>query len=154
MDHPLQLTPLHQMHLQFGAKMTPFAGYEMPLQYKLGVKSEHLYCRSHAGLFDVSHMGQLILKGKNAAAFLETLAPGDFINLMPNQMRYSVFTSNSGGILDDFIVTNFGEYLFLVVNAARKQEDMKHIQSYLPDDIILEHLSNQALLALQGPKAA
>ena len=80
----------------------------MPLQYKLGVKSEHLHCRSQAGLFDVSHMGQLILKGKNAAAFLETLAPGDFMDLMPNQMRYSVFTSNSGGILDDFIVTNFG----------------------------------------------
>jgi len=137
-----------------GAKMVPFAGYDMPVQYQLGVKKEHLFCRANAGLFDVSHMGQLRLIGENAAAFMESLVPVDIIDLPAGKQRYAFFTNEAGGINDDLMVTNFGDHLFVVVNAACKEQDIKHLQDNLPADVELELINDRALLALQGPKAA
>jgi len=149
----LLVTPLHALHTESGAKMVPFAGYDMPVQYKLGVKKEHLHCRAHAGLFDVSHMGQLRLIGDNAAAFMESLVPVDIIDLPANKQRYAFFTNEQGGISDDLMVTNFGDHLFVVVNAACKEQDIKHLQANLPSDVELQLIEDRALLALQGPKA-
>ena len=129
MSEQLLVTPLHALHTEAGAKMVPFAGYDMPVQYKLGVKKEHLHCRAEAGLFDVSHMGQLRLIGENAAAFMESLVPVDIIDLPAGKQRYAFFTNEEGGISDDLMVTNFGDHLFVVVNAACKEQDIKHIQS-------------------------
>ena len=134
--------------------MVPFAGYDMPVQYKFGVKKEHLHCRAEAGLFDVSHMGQLRLVGANAAAFMESLVPVDIIDLPAGKQRYAFFTNEQGGISDDLMVTNFGDHLFVVVNAACKEQDIKHIQSNLPNDVELQLIEDRALLALQGPKAS
>ncbi len=150
----LLVTPLHAMHIEAGAKMVPFAGYEMPVQYALGVKKEHLHTRDAAGLFDVSHMGQLRLHGDAAAQALETLVPVDIIDLPAGKQRYAFFTNEEGGILDDLMVANLGEHLFVVVNAACKAQDIAHLEAHLPSGVELEVIEDRALLALQGPKAA
>jgi len=153
MSGQLLTTPLHTLHIEMGAKMVPFAGYDMPVQYALGVKKEHLHCRQAAGLFDVSHMGQLRLKGENAAAALEKLVPVDIIDLANGKQRYAFFTNEQGGISDDLMVTNFGDHLFVVVNAACKTEDIAHLNAHLPAEVELEVIEDRALLAIQGPKA-
>ncbi len=154
MTQELLKTPLHALHIEVGAKMVPFAGYDMPVQYPLGVKKEHLHTRDAAGLFDVSHMGQLRLIGEGAAAFLETLVPVDIIDLPQGNQRYAFFTNDQGGIMDDLMVANLGDHLFVVVNAACKEQDINHLKSHLPTDVELEVIEDRALLALQGPKAA
>jgi aminomethyltransferase len=151
---PLERTPLHALHCELGAKMVPFAGYEMPVHYAAGILAEHLHTRSQAGLFDVSHMGQLRLGGTAAPSALEALVPGDLEALAPLRMRYTLLLNEAGGILDDLIVTRLGDGLFVVVNAARKQADLAHLRYVLPPTVTVEPLSNRALLALQGPAAA
>lgn len=150
----LKKTPLFDLHVALGGKMVPFAGYEMPVQYPLGVKKEHLHTREQAGLFDVSHMGQVRLVGANAAAMLEALVPVDIIDLPVGKQRYALFTSDTGGILDDLMVTNYGDCLYLVVNAACKEQDIAHLRAHLGDGVTLEELDDRALIALQGPAAA
>ncbi len=155
---PLKRTPLYALNVALGAKMVPFAGYEMPVQYAPGVLQEHLHTRKFAGLFDVSHMGQIALRPKSgkledAALALERLVPQDIIGLAPGRQRYAQFTNESGGILDDLMVANFGDHLFLVVNAACKAEDEAHLREHLADSCIIEPLADRALIALQGPKA-
>ncbi|PSW20342.1 glycine cleavage system aminomethyltransferase GcvT [Photobacterium sanctipauli] len=154
MSQDLLVTPLHALHIEMGAKMVPFAGYDMPVQYALGVRKEHIHCREAAGLFDVSHMGQLRLHGANAAKVMESLVPVDIIDLPAGKQRYAFFTNEQGGILDDLMVTNFGDHLFVVVNAACKDQDIAHIKAHLPEDVTMELIDDRALLALQGPKAA
>ncbi|RAS65208.1 aminomethyltransferase [Vibrio diazotrophicus] len=149
----LLVTPLHALHIEVGAKMVPFAGYDMPVQYSLGVKKEHLHTREAAGLFDVSHMGQLRLHGVGAAQALETLVPVDIVDLPQGKQRYAFFTNEEGGILDDLMVANLGDHLFVVVNAACKEQDIDHLQAHLPSEVELEIIEDRALLALQGPKA-
>jgi aminomethyltransferase len=154
----LKRTPLHALHLARGAKMVPFAGYEMPVQYSSGVMKEHLHTRASAGLFDVSHMGQIALHAKSghvedAARALEQLVPQDIVAVAPGRQRYAQFTNDSGGVLDDLMIANFGSHLFLVVNAACKADDEAHLRAHLSDVCIIEPLWNRALLALQGPKA-
>ncbi|ASG01452.1 glycine cleavage system protein T [Vibrio anguillarum] len=153
-NQTLLTTPLHALHIEVGAKMVPFAGYDMPVQYPLGVKKEHLHTREAAGLFDVSHMGQLRLHGANAAQALESLVPVDIIDLPAGKQRYAFFTNKEGGIMDDLMVANLGDHLFVVVNAACKAQDIAHLQAYLPQGVELEVIDDRALLALQGPKAA
>ncbi|WP_375152950.1 glycine cleavage system aminomethyltransferase GcvT [Vibrio sp. 11986-1-5] len=153
-SNSLLTTPLHAVHVELDAKMVPFAGYDMPVQYPLGVKKEHLHTRQAAGLFDVSHMGQLRLHGVDAAAALERLVPVDVIDLPVGKQRYAIFTNPQGGILDDLMVANLGDHLFLVVNAACKAQDIAHLTAHLPAGVELEVLEDRALLALQGPKAA
>lgn len=145
--------PLDAWHRARGARMVPFAGYAMPIQYE-GIIAEHAWTRENAGLFDVSHMGQLTVSGEGAAEALESLMPGDFSALKPGRMRYSMLLSDSGGILDDLMVTNAGGHFALVVNGAPKWDDIGHLREHLPDEITLAHRDEQALLALQGPKAA
>ena len=148
-------TPLHALHLELGARMVPFAGYDMPVQYPLGVMKEHLHTREQAGLFDVSHMGQIRLTGANAAKALETLVPVDIIDLPVGMQRYAMFTNDQGGILDDLMVANLGnDELFLVVNAACKDQDLAHLRQHIGDLCTIEPLfEERALLALQGPAA-
>lgn len=135
--------------------MVPFAGYEMPVQYQLGVMKEHLHTRDQAGLFDVSHMGQIRLYGEGAAAALESLIPVDVLDLPVGMQRYAIFTNEEGGILDDLMVANAGKYLFLVVNAGCKDQDLAHLKKYLHGKCEVEDLfETRALLALQGPLAA
>lgn len=161
-DTPLKRTPLYDLHVSLGAKMVPFAGYEMPVQYPLGVLKEHLWTREKAGLFDVSHMGQahLIaddLSHETVARALETMVPADILNLKPGQQRYSQFTAEDGGILDDLMISRpvDGEgILNLVVNAGCKDADYAHMADMLPEDVILHLHEHHALLALQGPMAA
>ena len=153
MSEQLLTTPLHALHIEMGGKMVPFAGYDMPVQYALGVRKEHLHCRKSAGLFDVSHMGQLRLIGENAAKSLEALVPVDIIDLPSGKQRYAFFTNEQGGISDDLMVTNLGDHLFVVVNAACKAQDIAHLQTNLPEDVKIEIIEDRALLALQGPKA-
>jgi len=150
----LAQTPLHALHLELGARMVPFAGYDMPVQYPAGVLAEHRHVRAAAGLFDVSHMGQVTLRGPDMAAALEALVPGDISGLANGRQRYTMFTDANGGILDDLMVTNAGDRLFLVVNAANKTADLAHFRDGLAKGIIVEHLADQALLALQGPQAS
>jgi len=157
-ESPLKRTPLHALHVAHGGKMVPFAGYEMPVQYAAGVLREHLHTRSAAGLFDVSHMGQLALRPKSgkvedAAMALERLVPQDIMTVAPARQRYAQFTSNDGCILDDLMVANFGDHLFLVVNAACKAEDEAHLRAHLSDVCVIDSLAGRALIALQGPKA-
>ncbi|MCK1476307.1 glycine cleavage system aminomethyltransferase GcvT [Bradyrhizobium sp. 197] len=154
----LKSTPLHGLHVSLGGKMVPFAGYDMPVQYPAGVLKEHLHTRSSAGLFDVSHMGQIALRPKSgkvedAARALERLVPQDIVAIAPGRQRYAQFTNAEGGILDDLMVANFGDHLFLVVNAACKSEDEAHLRAKLSDDCIIDSLADRALIALQGPKA-
>ena len=147
-------TPLHKMHVDAGAKMVPFAGYEMPVSYPLGIKKEHTHTRERAGLFDVSHMGQIRLSGEHAMSALESLVPVDIIDLPLMKTRYALFTSENGGVMDDLMVTNLGgNSLFLVVNAACKDSDFEHLQHNLGSSCELELCDDLALLALQGPKA-
>lgn len=154
-DTPLQTTPLHALHLELGARMVPFAGYDMPVQYPLGVMKEHRHTRAQAGLFDVSHMGQIRLTGADAAKALETLVPVDIIDLPVGMQRYALFTNEQGGILDDLMVANLGnDTLMLVVNAACKDQDLAHLQQHLSGRCTIEALfDSRALLALQGPAA-
>ena len=151
----LLTTPLHALHRELGARMVPFAGYDMPVQYPAGVLKEHLHTRAHAGLFDVSHMGQIRLTGANAAKALETLVPVDIIDLPVGMQRYAMFTNENGGILDDLMVANIGnDELILVVNAACKNQDLAHLQQHLAGQCDIQPLfEERALLALQGPEA-
>ncbi|HJV50164.1 MAG TPA: glycine cleavage system aminomethyltransferase GcvT [Noviherbaspirillum sp.] len=150
----LARTPLYNLHVELGARMVPFAGYEMPVQYPTGVLKEHNHTRAQAGLFDVSHMGQVRLSGPDAAAALETLVPVDIVDLPLNTQRYAMFTNEQGGILDDLMVSNGGDHLFVVVNAACKQQDVAHMRKHIGNRCMIEELSDRALLALQGPAAA
>ncbi|MBE7419208.1 MAG: glycine cleavage system aminomethyltransferase GcvT [Ideonella sp.] len=153
----LERTVLHDLHLTLGAKMVPFAGYEMPVQYPMGVLKEHLHTRASAGLFDVSHMGQILLTAKSgrvedAALALERLVPVDVLGLKEGRQRYAMFTDEAGGILDDLMVANRGDHLFLVVNAGCKHADLANLKAGLPDcDVGM--VEDRALLALQGPRA-
>ncbi|MGP6089174.1 glycine cleavage system aminomethyltransferase GcvT [Antarctobacter jejuensis] len=150
----LKTTVLNEVHHALGAKMVGFAGYEMPVQYKLGVLKEHLHCRASAGLFDVSHMGQVILRGPDVAAALETLVPVDVVGLAEGRQRYALFTNDEGGIEDDLMIANRGDHLFLVVNAACKDADVARMRATLePKGITVKLLENRALVALQGPEA-
>jgi aminomethyltransferase len=156
-DETLKHTPLHSLHVELGARMVPFAGYEMPVQYPLGVLKEHLHTRAAAGLFDVSHMGQIAVRAKSgdtrdAARALERLVPVDIIDLEPGRLRYAFFTNVHGGILDDLMVANREDYLLLVVNAACKAADEAHLRAQLGKECEVERLE-RALIALQGPKA-
>jgi aminomethyltransferase len=156
---PLKRTPLHALHIARGGKMVPFAGYEMPVQFSTGVLREHLHTRGSAGLFDVSHMGQIALRPKSgkvedAALALERLVPQDILAIAPGRQRYAQFTNAAAGIVDDLMVANFGSHLFLVVNAACKDTDEAHLRAALGDACVIEPLSDRALIALQGPKTA
>ncbi len=162
-DGPLLTTPLHALHGELGAKMVPFAGYDMPVQYPTGVLAEHNWTRASAGLFDVSHMGQCFLipedgRYETAAAALETLVPADVMALKPGQQRYSQFTNAEGGILDDLMITRLGHpghehWLYLVVNAACKDADYAHMRAHLPAGVTLKVADDLALIAVQGPEA-
>ena len=149
----LSKTPLFDLHVSLGARMVPFAGYEMPVQYPLGVLKEHLHTRAHAGLFDVSHMGQVELHGPDAAAALETLVPVDVIGIAPGKQRYALFTNEAGGILDDLMIFNVGGYLHLVVNAACKTQDIAYLKAKIGARCEVRVRDDLALLALQGPEA-
>ena len=132
-------TPLHKLHVLNGGKMVPFAGYEMPVQYKDGVLREHLHCRKYVGLFDVSHMGQVIIKGKNitdVARSLETLIPISIANLNEGRQRYGFFTNVSGGIIDDLMLSNRGDHIFMVINAACKHADIAHMRAHMALSLI------------------
>ena len=150
---PLERTPLHSLHTRLGARMVGFAGYEMPVHYPPGIIAEHLHTRAHAGLFDVSHMGQARIAGSDAAARLEALVPGDLEGLAPMRQRYTLLLNERGGILDDLIVTRLEDGLHLVFNAARKAADLHHLQARLGAAAVAP-LADRALLALQGPAAA
>jgi aminomethyltransferase len=155
---PLKRTPLHAMHVGLGARMVPFAGYDMPVQYPAGIIKEHLHTRAAAGLFDVSHMGQFILRPRtgrlaDAARALETLVPADVLGLAEGRQRYALFTNAAGGILDDLMVANLGDHLRLVVNAACKVADEAHLRAHLAETCIIDPLPDHALVALQGPGA-
>ena len=159
-DAALKTTPLHALHRELGARMVPFAGYDMPVQYPAGVLGEHRHTRQAAGLFDVSHMGQIRLDGPEAAASLESVVPVDVIGLKPGQQRYAFFTNEDGGLLDDLMIVRpaesereaFGD-LLLVVNAACKDADLAHLQRHIGARCSLTPLPERALLALQGPQA-
>ena len=158
----LEQTPLHALHVALGARMVPFAGYAMPVQFPPGILKEHLHTRAHAGLFDVSHMGQAFLIGPDhptTAAALEALVPADILGLHPGQQRYTQLLNENGGIIDDLMVTRSADpgddgTLLLVVNASRKAVDYAHIAGQLPEDVRLQPAPERALLALQGPQAA
>ncbi len=158
---PLLHTPLHDLHVELGARMVPFAGYAMPVQYPAGLMAEHRQCREAAALFDVSHMGQIRLVGAGAAAALETLVPVDVIDLPAGKQRYALFTNAQGGLQDDLMVTHpqpadskaFGD-LFVVVNAGCKDADIAHLQQHIGAACQVQPLPERALLALQGPQAA
>nr|WP_094019444.1 glycine cleavage system aminomethyltransferase GcvT [Maliponia aquimaris] len=147
-------TVLNALHHALGGKMVSFAGYEMPVQYKLGVLKEHLHTREQAGLFDVSHMGQVVLRGPGVAAALERLVPVDVIGLAEGRQRYALFTNEAGGIEDDLMIANRGDHLLLVVNAACKEADVARLRAALePEGITVKLLESRALIALQGPAA-
>ncbi|MGR9204561.1 glycine cleavage system aminomethyltransferase GcvT [Rhizobium leguminosarum] len=153
----LKKTPLHALHLSLGARMVPFAGYDMPVQYPAGVMKEHLHTRAEAGLFDVSHMGQVIVKAKSgsyedAALALESLVPVDILGLAEGRQRYGFFTDDTGCILDDLMITHLDDHLFIVVNASCKEADLAHLQAHIGDRCDIT-LLNRALIALQGPRA-
>lgn len=152
----LRHTGLYDFHLSQGAKMVPFAGWSMPVQYPMGVMAEHLHTRSHAGLFDVSHMGQILIHPTSgdvadAALALETLVPADLLGLAPGRQRYGMFTTQTGGILDDLMIANRGDHLYLVVNAGCADQDIAHLNQL--QNVEIEVITDRALLALQGPKA-
>lgn len=147
-----QTLALDSWHRAHGGRMVEFAGYWMPVQFE-GIIAEHLWTRENAGLFDVSHMGQLGVSGEGVASALEALLPGDIAGLKPGRVRYSLLLDEDGGILDDLMVTNTGKDYALVVNGATKWDDIGHLREHLPDEITLTHFDEQALLALQGPKA-
>jgi aminomethyltransferase len=150
----LQKTPLHALHLELGAKMVPFAGYDMPVSYPAGILAEHRHCRESAALFDVSHMGQLRLLGDDAAKALESLVPVDVVDLPVGKQRYGFFTNARGGILDDLMITRREGDLFVIVNAACKDADLQHLLTHIGRRCTVESLPDRALLALQGPRSA
>jgi aminomethyltransferase len=154
----LQRTPLHSLHVELGARFVPFANYEMPMQFPRGILKEHLHTRAAAGLFDVSHMGQLAVYPRaqgahNAARALERLLPVDVLSLAEGRQRYALFTNSAGGILDDVMIANRGDHFILVVNASRKDTDEAHLRALTSEHCIIERLDDRALLALQGPLA-
>ena len=144
--------PLDSWHIGRGARMVPFAGYNMPIQYE-GIIAEHRWTRESAGLFDVSHMGQLIFAGAEAEKALETMLPADLAILKDGRLRYSLLLNEQGGIVDNLMVTRRGDHFYMVVNGATKEGDIAHIAERLPRGVVLDHMKEQALLALQGPKA-
>jgi aminomethyltransferase len=146
-------TPLHALHLELGARMVPFAGYDMPVQYPAGIMAEHRQCRESAALFDVSHMGQVRLVGDDAASALETLVPVDVVGLGAHKQRYGFFTNAQGGILDDLMITRRDDDLLVIVNAACKDVDIAHLRTHIGDRCTVQPLPDRALLALQGPAA-
>jgi aminomethyltransferase len=153
MTEQLHKTPLYNLHVELGAKMVPFAGYSMPVQYPSGVLKEHAHTRTQAGLFDVSHMGQVRLSGPDVQRVFESIVPIDVVDLGLNCQRYAVFTDENGGVLDDLMVTNNGDHLYVVVNAACKEQDIAHMRKHLAGKCEIEVLDDRALLALQGPAA-
>ena len=154
LDGGLKKTALHDLHAQLGARFVNFAGYEMPLQYRRGIRAEHLHTRSSAGLFDVSHMGQIRLSGNDIEGSMETLVSGDIRSLEPFRQRYTLLTNQQGGIIDDLMLTRTPDYLFAVVNGACKQADYAYLKQALGPGYQVEMLRERALFALQGPKAA
>lgn len=154
----LKRTPLHDLNVSLGARMVPFAGYEMPVQFPAGVLKEHQHTRAAAGLFDVSHMGQVIVRARSgdnadAARALESLVPVDVVGLGEGRQRYALFTAGDGGILDDLMIANRGDHFFVVVNAACKDADFAHLEKHIGDSCELTMLTDRALIALQGPRA-
>jgi aminomethyltransferase len=154
----LKRTPLHYLHVELGARLLPFAGYEMPINFPNGILKEHLHTRSSAGLFDVSHMGLLTVRrraegGKSIARTLERLVPVDLVDLGEGRQRYALFTNSSGGILDDLMIANLGDHFLLIVNSSCKDADETHLRDSLSDTCTIERLDDRALLALQGPLA-
>ncbi|UWQ57659.1 glycine cleavage system aminomethyltransferase GcvT [Leisingera caerulea] len=145
-------TPLYDLHVELGGKMVDFAGWEMPVQYPMGIMGEHKQCREKAALFDVSHMGQVILRGDNVGEKLETLCPQAYATLKEGKARYGFFTNEDGGIMDDLIVSNAGDHYFVVVNAALRHQDIPHMQANL-DGVEVTEIFDRALVAVQGPKA-
>ena len=150
---PLDKLPLDSWHRQHGGRMVPFAGYEMPVQYE-GIIAEHLWTRENAGLFDVSHMGQLLVHGRSAAVALESLMPGDFQAAKDMKPKYSLLLDDDGGIVDDLMATRRGDDFYVVVNGATKYGDIAVMEARLPEGVVIDHMREQALLALQGPRAA
>jgi aminomethyltransferase len=150
----LKQTPLYELHLKLGAKMVPFAGYQMPLQYSKGIIHEHLHCRSQAGFFDISHMGQCLILGNGAANELEQLTPSDITGLKPGTQKYTVLTNNDGGIIDDIIITRIDSGLMIIVNAACKDKDFTYLKGHLSGHCDFKELPDHALFAIQGPLAA
>ena len=154
MTQSMRKTPLNGLHREFGAKLTEFAGYEMPVQYRLGILGEHQHTRKKAGLFDVSHMGQVILSGQSyeeTALSLEKVLPMDVLGLEIGRQRYGFLTNDDGGILDDLMFSNRGDHIFVVLNAACKDSDIKYLRSLLEPNISIKEIENRALIALQGP---
>ena len=154
MTQSLRKTPLNALHREFGAKLTEFAGYEMPVQYRLGILGEHQHTRKKAGLFDVSHMGQVILSGQSyeeTALALEKVLPMDVLGLEIGRQRYGFLTTDEGGILDDLMFSNRGDHIFVVLNAACKDSDIKYLRSLLEPNISIKEIESRALIALQGP---
>jgi aminomethyltransferase len=151
--HPPAVLPLDDWHRAMGARMVPFAGYLMPVQYPAGILAEHRQTRESAALFDVSHMGQLLASGEAVPAALEALTPSDLATLDQGRMRYSLLLSRQGGILDDLMIAHRRDGFYLVVNGATKIDDIAHLRDELPDEVTLNHMEDHALLALQGPKA-
>ena len=152
----LRQTPLHALHVSLGAKMVAFAGYDMPVHYALGVMKEHLHTRERAGLFDISHMGQIVVQGTDYAAAargLETLIPVDVLGLAENRQRYGFLTNDDGGLKDDLMLANRGDHVFVVVNAACKAADIADMQAALAPNLTVTEITDRALLALQGPAA-
>jgi aminomethyltransferase len=145
--------PLDPWHRSRGARMVPFAGYEMPVQYE-GIIAEHLWTRENAGLFDVSHMGQLLIHGRNVDCALESLMPSDFQAAVDMKPKYSLLLEDDGGIVDDLMATRRGDQFYVVVNGATKHVDIAYMESRLPREVVIDHMKEQALLALQGPRAA
>src|SRR6476659_1565823 len=152
-EQELQKTPLHALHVELGACMVPFAGYAMPVQYPAGLIAEHRHTRESAGLFDVSHMGQLRLAGPDAAAAFESLMPVDVIDLAPGKQRYGLLLTDAGTIIDDLMFVNRVDHLFVIVNGACKHGDLAHLQERIGKRCEIVAMFDRALLALQGPKA-
>ncbi|MBC5784925.1 glycine cleavage system aminomethyltransferase GcvT [Ramlibacter sp. USB13] len=152
-EQELQKTPLHALHLELGARMVPFAGYSMPVQYPAGLIAEHRQTRESAGLFDVSHMGQLRLSGPDAAAAFESLMPVDVVGLAPGRQRYGLLLTEAGTIIDDLMFVNRGDHLFVIVNGACKHGDLAHMQERIGKRCEIVPMFDRGLLALQGPKA-
>lgn len=150
----LKQTSLYNLHLELGAKMAPFAGYMMPMQYSKGTLREHLHCRSRAGFFDISHMGQCLILGDDAAQGLEQLVPGNIVELQTGEQKYTVLTNSDGGIMDDIIITRIESGLMIIVNAADKDKNFKYLYNQIPSRCCFNELIGQALFALQGPAAA
>jgi glycine cleavage system T protein (aminomethyltransferase) len=147
-------TPLHDLHVELGGKLVDFAGWSLPVQYPAGIMAEHRHCRTAAALFDVSHMAQVLIRGAGAAAAFERLVPGDIAGLAEGGLRYTLFTNDRGGTLDDLIAGRVAEGLFVVANAARRAADLAHLRQALEPEHPVEELADRALLALQGPRAA